>query len=76
MYFVYLIRNKRRGELYFGYTNNLLRRFKEHKDKQPDLIYCEMYKSRKDAILREQKLKQRGQSVRWLKERAKYSLEE
>jgi predicted GIY-YIG superfamily endonuclease len=53
----------------------LLRRFKEHKDKNPDLIYCEIYKSRKDAILREQKLKQRGQSVRWLKQRIKYSLE-
>ena len=76
MYFVYLIRNKRNRELYLGYTNNLLRRFKEHKDKNPNLIYCEIYKSRKDAILREQKLKQRGQGIRWLKQRIKYSLEE
>ena len=41
---------------------------------EPDLIYYEAYKSKKDAYNREQKLKQRGQSIRWLKERIKNSL--
>jgi predicted GIY-YIG superfamily endonuclease len=74
MYYVYLIRNKETKEIYLGYTNNLLRRIKEHKHKKPELIYYEAYKDEKDARLRENKIKQRGQSIRWLKERIKHSL--
>ncbi len=76
MYFIYLIRNKKTKQLYVGYTCNLKRRLEEHKDKNPELIYCEIYKNKRDAILRERKLKQRGQGVRWLKQRIKYSLQE
>ena len=75
MYYVYLIKNNRDKETYIGYTNNLKRRLKEHKDKKPELVYYESYKSEKDARLREMKLKQRGQTVRRLKERLKNSLE-
>lgn len=74
MYFVYLIKNQRTGYTYIGYTNNLRRRLDEHKDKNPELIYYEGYKSEEDARARERKLKQRGQSVRWLKARLKCSL--
>jgi putative endonuclease len=75
MYYVYLLRNKKTGKLYIGYTDDIKRRIKEHKNKNPELIYCEVYKNKKDAIIRELKLKQRGQNVRWLKQRIKYSLE-
>ena len=75
MHYVYLIKNNRDKETYIGYTNNLKRRLKEHKDKKPELVYYESYKSEKDARLREMKLKQRGQTVRRLKERLKNSLE-
>jgi len=74
MYYVYLIKNRTENKTYIGYTKDLKRRLLEHKDKKPDLVYYEAYKNKKDAYNREQKLKQRGQSIRWLKERVKNSL--
>lgn len=74
MYYIYFIRNKKTKETYIGYTEDLKRRFKEHRDKNPELVYYEAYKHREDAQLRERKLKQRGQSVRWLKSRLQKSL--
>lgn len=74
MYCVYLIKNRRENKTYIGYTNNLIRCLKEHKDKKPELIYYEAYKSEKDARIREAKLKQRGQTIRRLKEKLKNSL--
>lgn len=74
MYYVYLLKNNSEGITYIGYTNNLRRRIREHRDKRPELIYYEAYKDEKDARLREFKLKQRGQTVRRLKERIKNSL--
>jgi len=73
MYYVYLIR-KGDGKIYIGYTNDLRRRFREHKDKKPDLIYYEAYKDKSDAQNREKKLKQRGRAVGFLKNRIKNSL--
>ncbi len=74
MYYIYLIKNLKTSIIYIGYTNNLKRRFKEHKNKSPELIYYEAYKDKKDAIKRECKLKQRGQTIRRLKERLRNSL--
>ncbi len=74
MFYVYLIRNKATKETYIGYTNDLRRRFKEHLDKNSELIYYEAYKSSLDARRRELKLKQRGQSVHRLKQRLSESL--
>ena len=74
MYYVYFIENKKEDKTYIGYTENLKRRLYEHRNKKPDLIYYEAYKNKKDACNRERKLKQRGQSIRWLKERLKNSL--
>ena len=76
MYYVYLIRNKKTKGIYIGYTEDLKRRFKEHKDKNPQLIYYEAYKHREDAQTRERQLKQRGQGIRWLKSRLQKSLSE
>lgn len=74
MYYVYLIRDNVQKKSYIGYTNDLRRRFKEHKHKKPELLYYEAYKDEKDAQIREKKLKQRGQGIRWLKSRLKHSL--
>ena len=76
MFYVYLIKNKETNNTYIGYTEDLGRRVKEHKDKKPELVYYEAYKSEKDARIRERRLKQRGQSIRRLKEKLKYSLED
>jgi len=74
MYFVYFIKDRNKDVTYIGYTSDLKRRLKEHKNKEPELIYYEAYKSEKDARDRENKLKQRGYAVRWLKQRIKHSL--
>jgi len=73
MYYVYLLR-KIDGKIYIGYTNDLKRRISEHKKKKPELIYYEAYRNKLDAQLREKKLKQRGNAVRFLKDRIKNSL--
>ena len=74
MYYVYVIKNHSEGQTYIGYTNNLQRRLLEHKKKQPELVYYEAYKDKRDATARETMLKQRGQTVRRLKERLPHSL--
>jgi len=74
MYYVYLIKNLTTNNTYIGYTSDLKRRNKEHKHKNIEIIYYEDYKNEKDAREREKKLKQRGQTVRRLKERLKNSL--
>ena len=69
MFYVYLLKNTETDTTYIGYTKDLKRRLKEHKDKKPVLIYYEAYKNKKDAQERERRLKQRGQTIRRLKER-------
>ncbi|OHA08537.1 MAG: hypothetical protein A3B37_00155 [Candidatus Sungbacteria bacterium RIFCSPLOWO2_01_FULL_59_16] len=76
MYYIYVLKNRRTRKTYIGYTNDLQRRLKEHKGKQPELIYYEAYRSEKDAHQREKQLKQRGQGIRWLKSRIQFSLRE
>lgn len=75
MFYMYVLKNIKTGKLYLGFTNDLRRRIEEHKAKNPELLYYEAYKSKLDAQNREKKLKQRGQSIRWLKSRIKHSLE-
>lgn len=75
MHYVYLLKNKATAKLYIGVTNNLRRRFIEHGEKNPRLLYYEAYQSKKDAWRREAMLKQRGQSIRWLKTRLADTLE-
>lgn len=73
MYYVYLIKNRLKNEIYIGFTEDLERRLKEHNLKNPELIYYEAYKSEKDARIREMKLKKHGQTKRRLKERIQNS---
>jgi len=50
---------------YYGHTNNLTKRFKEHRrgfvhstrDKQPELVYCEEFTTRSEAFMREKQFK-------------------
>jgi len=83
MYYVYIIRSKKDGNLYFGSTNNLKRRLKEHDDglvfstkkRRPfNLIYYEAYKSEKDVRKRESNLKLRSRAFAQLKKRMSGSL--
>ncbi|OGN04871.1 MAG: hypothetical protein A3B99_01550 [Candidatus Yanofskybacteria bacterium RIFCSPHIGHO2_02_FULL_44_12b] len=83
MFCIYLIKSLKDNSLYIGYTANLERRLAEHnknqstatKNKGPyELIYCEYYKSEKDAKYREENLKRFSQAHTQLKRRIKNSL--
>ena len=76
MYYVYLLKNFRRGNIYIGWTPDLKRRYAEHKSKDNDwqLIYYEAYISKEDAQTREKLLKQYGSSLGHLKRRVKNCL--
>jgi len=83
MHTLYVIQSKKDFTFYIGITLNLQRRLAEHNDrkvfstkhKSPwELIYCESYRSRKDAAAREQKLKQHKNAWYRIKERIKNSI--
>jgi predicted GIY-YIG superfamily endonuclease len=68
MYYVYIL--KINEEFYIGYTEDLQRRFKQHKSKgEVELIYYESYLFKKFATTREKKLKNYGSAWRALKKR-------
>ena len=83
MFYVYILKSKKDGSVYIGYTDDLQRRFKEHNDlknkstrnKAPfDLIYYEAYKSISDAKYRENNLKRFAKAYIQLKRRIKNRL--
>ena len=83
MFFVYVLRSKKDKSFYIGFSNDLKERIKKHnqgevfstKNLRPlELMYCEVYKSKKDALIREKRLKQFAKGFASLKSRLKYSL--
>jgi len=76
MYYVYVLKCIKTNNLYYGYTNKIERRIKEHNNKDvQELIYYEAYKSESDARKRERQLKNYAQALAALKARLKESLE-
>lgn len=78
MYYLYVLKSKSVNNLYFGYTNDLESRLKEHNKKQSlytksktpwELVYYEAYKSRFDALNREKQLKKYAKGYSILKRR-------
>ncbi len=75
MYYVYVLKNKKTQDLYYGYSNNLKRRMTEHQAKGLwELKYYEAYMSEADARDRERRLKHYAQALTALKQRIKRSL--
>ena len=83
MFFVYVLQSKKNKSFYIGFAVNLKERLEKHngglvrstKNIRPmELIYCEIYKSKKDALIREKRLKQFAKGFASLKGRLKYSL--
>ena len=66
-YWVYIMSNKTRTVMYVGITNDLYRRYAEHKEEKikgftqkykcHDLLYFEEFKDIEDAISREKEIK-------------------
>jgi len=77
MHYVYYLRHQNNKEFYYGYSNDLERRLKEHqrKDRNWTLVYYEAYRAESDARRRERALKHYGQARTHLKNRAKDSLQ-
>jgi putative endonuclease len=84
MFFVYILKSKKDGELYTGYTKDLRKRLKEHnsgkvrstKLRKPfNLVYYEAYHSGEDARHREWNLKLRAKASKQLLIRIKKSIE-
>jgi putative endonuclease len=83
MFYLYILRSKKDGDLYIGSTNNLRKRIVEHNNgrtistslrKPLELLYYEAYKSEKDARHREKNLKLRSRALEQLKRRLVGSL--
>lgn len=79
MYYTYIRRSKKNGKFYMGYTSDLRKRFKEHKEGKStytkvrgpyELIYYEACLSEEDARSREKCLKS-GRGKRFIKDRLK-----
>lgn len=69
MYYAYILKRKRNG-WYIGYTNDLKRRIKQHRNEgECKLVYYEAYLAEKAARDRERKLKYHGSAWRALKQR-------
>lgn len=84
MFYTYILKSLRDGNLYTGFSSDLSRRFIEHnkglvqstKLRRPfELVYYEAYKSEYDARKREQNLKLRAKALAQLKLRIKKSLD-
>ena len=83
MFYVYVLKSSKNGDIYIGRTDDLRKRLKYHnsglaratKPNRPwKLIYYEAYKSKKDAILRERQLKNHRAKLD-LRDQLKYSLD-
>lgn len=84
MFYVYVLKSLKDGDLYTGYTSDLKRRFQEHnngqntstKSRAPfELVYYEAYKNKEEAEKREENLKLRANAFSQLKRRIKKSTE-
>jgi len=84
MYVVYLIQNSDDKSIYIGKTNNLIKRLEQHNTNKNNstkriqgkwiLIYAEVYKDKKDADIREKRLKAHGSGKHELYKRLGNSL--
>lgn len=85
MFYVYLLRLKKNNSFYIGFADDLRKRLTKHNQglvkstknlKPAEIVYYEAYKSKKDALIREKRLKKFAKGFASLKGRLKYSLTE
>ena len=83
MYYVYIIKSKKNGTIYSGYSENLKQRFIDHnlgksnytKKLRPWVLVCyEVYASKGDAQARERQLKKCQNVMAFLKKRISNSI--
>ena len=83
MYYVYVLVEERSGENYVGYSANLKSRITQHQEGRGakttrngtwHLVYYEAYVDKRDAVIRERRLKQNGNARRQLLKRVEESV--
>ena len=83
MHYVYVLSGHMRHPLYIGVTNNLQKRFSQHKSERSSytrksggwkLVYYEAYANQDDAYKREKSLKKFGSAYGHLKKRIARSI--
>ncbi|MBW8049636.1 MAG: GIY-YIG nuclease family protein [Cytophagales bacterium] len=83
MYYVYLLKSKKKDFIYIGSTPDVKRRLLEHDEGKVkstkyytplQLVYYEAFLDKNDALDREHKLKHHGSVIGHLKKRLKNSL--
>ncbi len=84
MFYVYVLMEEKPSRTYVGYSADLKKRLAAHKNGcgakttrngKWHLVYYEAYTSKKDAVERERKLKQYGQSKKHLFRRIEHSFD-
>lgn len=84
MYYVYLLKSKKDGRLYAGFTSQLNKRLQQHNEgmtpstryRRPlEIVYYEAYRSKADAMKREKNLKLYSRAYYSLKRRILLSME-
>ncbi|MEK7077485.1 MAG: GIY-YIG nuclease family protein [Patescibacteria group bacterium] len=85
MYYVYILKSCTNQHMYIGYTENLRARLSDHNNRKVvstkanvpyNLVYYEAYRSKSDALKRENRLKRYNQTYTRLKGRISDSLAE
>ena len=83
MFYMYILKSEKDQDLYIGFTSDLKQRIEEHNNglvpstklrTSLELVYCEGYKSEKEARKREENLKLRSRAFAQLKKRIKDSI--
>lgn len=84
MYYFYVLKSEKLNKCYYGYSEDLKRRLKEHNTGQSEftklgipwkLVYYEAFSSKKDAQDREKQMKRRKNTYALLRKRIKRSIE-
>ena len=75
MFYMYILKSMKNGQLYIGYSTDLQNRLKEHnsglvQSTKPYIpyqcVYYEAYRAKHDAVTREHNLKLRARALRQL----------
>ncbi len=78
MFYVYVLKSPKHGQIYIGFSADLRARMKGHQEKEHPgwkLVYYEAYRDEQDARDRERRLKHYGATLGILKKRINRSMD-
>ena len=78
MFYVYILKSPKHGQIYIGFSSDLKARFRAHQEREHKgwlLAYYEAYRNEQDARERERMLKHYGSALGQLKKRINRSMD-